>query len=486
MAIQLNGLNDSALSALANQHVPYLNLPLADKSPTGEYLKGQSASLFQQQQLKQLYDQQQQQMAIEQYKQQQQMAQAQYTAKASLFKQLQEQGFTGQQNDLNRQKDYTIEGAKIGLDQQRADQLARYQQGQLGIDQQNADTKSGSLEQQKSQQAEELKIKQAHQFLLEHVQMNKEKSMERSGYAMGLIHTSDDKTQKMIIDQAVEKKILTSAQAEGLKKLSPKERQDLAVQDLTAAEAVASFKSQQSPGSSGVEYYPDGSIKSVTQGATKPTLNDLQKNIVAAQQGIAQYGEAIKGYQKEFLTYAGASKAAVGNFMSGAPDFVNKPLTEVIKAAGGDPSKWGKFASDRKEMLSQLKSLQFTIMKQLSGVQYSDQQLAQLQEMTVDSRDNPAEFEGKSMGFFKTSKVMMDIAQKAASQGISMNSAEGNKIFEDTMKTMKEQGLVGNQHKAQYLYNGKPVSKEDYEETRNAWKKAGRTDEQINKYLSQS
>lgn len=210
-----------------------------------------------------------------------------------------------------------------------------------------------------------------------------------------------------IISNAIEKGYVTKEEAKGLKQMPISRFKSALDFKILQLNKVAEYhkmspKKEDAKGSGTEVVLPDGTVvRSSTSEATAPTKNQLQKDIVGAEDNIRQLNKSLQVPDSYFGAQALKQKMTFG-----------REWAESIPGVG---HLIGPSESDKKELANfadfkaNTELMSMNIIKQLSGVQYSDKQLEFLKQILPDIGPGAtrSQFEGRSkflMRFFNDIK----------------------------------------------------------------------------------
>lgn len=322
---------------------------------------------------------------------------------------------------LQQQRQLVQQGNQFqqGLDFKR-EQLA--QQGALG---------SGQLDLEKQKLAAVTQQKELAKLLDEKKETIAEKK-NFVGYAMYAMQNAKTPEEKQMLRQEILK------EAKGRKLLGPKQAKALGSVPLSNFEQQLEFmgstlgaveekkkwldsqpKVEKVAKGLNIEFNSDGSIRSLNQEPTAPTKNTVQQDLVFAEDNVK---ELMNVYNNIPPNTFGAS--AVKHTGTWAQEWMEDvPL--VGKLIG--PSKESK---DALQKFSNLKAgtemMSMNIIKQLSGVQYSDKQLEFMKTIlpSIGPGTVKSEYEGRVKNLSRFYERVKKDRQELLRKGIEIGSPE--------------------------------------------------------------
>lgn len=444
MAINLNPVNLAALAALAGNSIGNLNLPVADR---GAYGKAFAASLFDKQKLAQEYAKMQNaaqiQTAGDNAAMQRVTMQGQQSQELEQNKQL----FEDKQKNMDRGLDQQKMEMMNALKQQELSQQSQDQQGQLDLSRQELYQK-GNLGQQ------EIDIKRDQQeqdmFVNQMKSMSEMKKDERErlgsfGAVTSILakqYENDPegyaKMQQFLGQYGKQAGLIGDDVVSAFGQMNPQQAQAAGLLYANMSEHANTYAQQMGYGAKkgnaqGINISYDEQGQPVVEiGATKPTQNAAQQDLVNLNQNISQLQSIAKDYSKDFMTYKGAFKGAIGGILAKL-DLGSATEDQINKATGGtiDPKGIKEFYRKKSEFTQQLNTFKFGFMKQMSGVSYSDRQLTDMLSAIVNEGDDPIAFEGKLNGFLKYAQAIVEAKTSAAQGNIKVGTNEYNQKFKE-------------------------------------------------------
>lgn len=442
MAIPINPGSFGALSALASQNMSGFRLPLNTSSPLGSLFAGLNAGMQQRTENDQRQQQLDQQMQI-----------------------------ANMQNQIAQGR-LAVDQGQLGV-----------QQGQLELDRQMAPQKMGMMQQEMELRKQQMALEQIKtRAAMDDVGLKK-----RGAYAAGLMVAPDIKTQDLALDNAYKNGAMSKDEYTQMKGLDFNQRKAIATQDFMQTNSAQEYKALQTPqDKNGLNMTFDpqtGQLTSLSQQPGQKAVNDLQSDVSQGVSNLNQLQSIANDYKKQYLTFTGKAYGKAGSILSAAPESIQN----LASSAGLDPNEAADYRAKQKEFMGQITQMQFGIMKQLSGVNYSDQQLERMKGGVVSEDDSPADFEGKLNGFIKFSRAAMEVKQDMLRDGIPLNSPEAAKRLDKKLSEMSSKVSSENSKNtstgSRYYFQGKPISKETYNATLQKYKAQGYSEEQIHKYL---
>ena len=351
--------------------------------------------------------------------------------------QLDQQGLlANQQNQLEQQK----------LAQQNAQfaQNAQLDQAKLAMQQGQFDTSSGleaqkiAIEKQKADQ--EAQAKQ----MLSLVQLNKDELTKRGAFASyGLMAMKNAKTpeeanqiRSAMVQEALSNKFITDVQAKAAATMPISQYMGTLAQSVIGAGLANDYKSMMDANKpaadkSGthIEFNPDGTIKSLSQDPTAPNKTVAQADLMFAQDNSKELRQL---YNKVPDSFFGASA-------------LKQPTTAVREWAQKIPVI-GNIVGPNEEDKKQLESysgingasemLAMKVIKQLSGVQYSDKQLEFLKAIipSIGSDTVKSVFEGKAQNLFRLYDQIKQDRTDLLNKGFKIGSPEYTAQMSDRLQ----------------------------------------------------
>ncbi len=188
-----------------------------------------------------------------------------------------------------------------------------------------------------------------------------------------------------------------------------------------------------------IEFNADGSIRSIAQDAAAPVKAQAQKDIMFADDNISELKNMYKNVPDGFF---GAS--ALGQPVTWAREWAEKaPI--VGKMLG--PSKESKDSLEAYSSLQgQSNNMAMNVIKQLSGVQYSDKQLEFMNQILpqIGPGAVKSQFEGRSKNLLRFFDIIKKERQDLLKSGVDVNSAEYKDNLLSKMQTTSS-ALTGSQ-----------------------------------------
>lgn len=349
MALQLNPFSDSALAALAGQRIPYLNLPLADKSALGSYYSGLTDSLFKQQNVNAELSGQQNQYNINSMLNQGQNQRTAMTNAADLQRQnLANQGSMNVTN-ANNQNSMGIAQMNNATNLQQIGNTAAYQQGMLGIDnknanvnQQNANTSLLQANNTNNIQQQQVAVEQGRLSMQQRAQQNEDQINTRGAAAQLIQSTMNTpefqnlaKTDPTSANNYLNQQI-TAIHTMHPDMMSDTEYQQLLNSDVPTKQLALHYDMQVSNGAIMLKHGVAGNLGMINPGMTgtvaldKDTTTKTQQALQTGMDASQKIQNLIDTNNPGFYN-VGVGKTVLGNIENRVTDALGQPQTDSGK-----------------------------------------------------------------------------------------------------------------------------------------------------------
>lgn len=336
---------------------------------------------------------------------------------------MQQQGLARQKMDMARQK--------MAADQQMKERQMEYAQ-MMGME---------KLKMQKEATAEKQAMFQQkldEQSKKEAEQLDEKTISKKAGAAQMLILSpeinADNDKVKEFMKPLVKQGVFSQEEAEQIVSMDPDSR-------ITAAKAQLAISGKALQFSKALGKDKKG--KASTD-LTAPVKTQAQKAVISAEENIGALDDLEKTFQEDFLGAGGATKKAV----YGAQDWLGTlPVVGESLKPGQEGKDWLKNYSG---FISKTQNLAMTIIKQLSGVQYSDKQLEFLQTIVPQAKDSPEMFKGKLKGLKEKMGQLQGVNEQLLEQGIKAGSKEYKQQWLEKAKSIMTGGSTSTKQEPQY------------------------------------
>jgi hypothetical protein len=151
---------------------------------------------------------------------------------------------------------------------------------------------------------------------------------------------------------------------------------------------------------------------------TSKTADKAQEDEVNIDENITALNNLNAQYKKDYLGAGGQGKSAV----LAARDYASTaPIIGDKVALGPEDKEW---LQNRSNFASSSQELSMKIIKQLSGLSYTDKQLEFLRQITPNESDSPSVFEGKMQGMQQRLTALKGIKDELLQKGIKIGTSE--------------------------------------------------------------
>lgn len=455
MAIQVNPLNDSGLTAAASARTPYMNLPLVDKSPEGSFLSAQANSLFERAKIQQGYAQQQTEQNIAQLQSNTNLTTSANRVNADLAMKQYDVQNQNQQNDLNRQNTMGVAQMNNATQQQQVNQQGQFQQGQL----QNDQTKNALTyqQQQAQQQQEQQKIALQQQETAIHARalLDPEDRENRGAAAGALLGKIGDPNFSDNTAYMVQNGMMSAQEKQMLDNGTPAQRQIALSHDLLltkhADDIVKNPQYLSQMGNiAGVGQGQNGSPGAAYAPVDPQNIKDNQKDITNGTDLIAKLQDL---QQKNNPNYYAMGKlqsiAGTGeNWWSSATGYKQ------------DSDSYGNLKANRDAYLGDARTTSAATLQML-GTKLSNRTLGTVEPLSVTGNESSAdEVSKKLQAQQEMANQFITGKQLTNSQGVPMNQ----QAIQDRVDAIKTKYGFGSEA-GTYKYKGQTYTDADIAHT---------------------
>lgn len=454
MPVNINQLNASGLAQLSGgASIP--NLGLKPYGITAEPGTINLQAALEAAKLQQMRDTAQQQNALGMFTQQQENARNQNTVQGSLMgnrmaadASILGHQITQQNSALDRQQKaqeaeqkYGLDVAKLGVDQQTANQLGQYQQGQLQNNQ------------------EKNQIDALHNALQDRAKLTEQEREKKSAFASAYLTTAQtldpakrEDFDKWYVSQGVKHGDMSQEDADQFLKLAPEQRVAMATMDYSLTQKageLSKLMNQQGQTGGVTVTQPDGTVVQV-QAPNKGTATQLQESVVGqqvSQSTLDSIEKRVNELQKdpttkEIFTRKGNLDLALsvaGEYNESIPG-VGTAVNAVARAVTG------KTPEERKDYIKKVDAVNTSITqlfnayrKDITGAAASEQELKRLEEAYLNKDMSASQFVSRMKTIRDAGLRELGIKQKALSQGVEVSSkpTESQYSQEDLEHTAK-------------------------------------------------
>lgn len=175
-----------------------------------------------------------------------------------------------------------------------------------------------------------------------------------------------------------------------------------------------------SDGAGGFTFSQGGDAVDGYSALTKPTTNDLQKDLVSTIDSLGRIDQIGNKYADKYLTWFGQLRGLLG---SNAEKLTN--------------TKYDKgFVAGQTEFKNSVEQFFNQYRKEITGAAASVQELDRLKQSLLNSDMSPTQFQAAKKQFVELATRSMGIKQQLLSEGIPLNSEQFGKLM--------DQRLLGN------------------------------------------
>ncbi len=439
MPINVNQLDTNALAQLAGQKAPYLNLPLADKSPLGSLFSGQAEGMLAGGDLQSKYAQIAAEMARAQLSSQTQYGVAGYNKQADAALKQYELQQQAQQAMLNRQKDLDVANTQAGAQDRRTGMLGAFdqqkvalQQGQLGINQQNADSNLLRSQQQGQNEQQKNMIDQAKLEIEARAKLTEDQRKQRGALGSVILslandpkYANDPDALNTAINNTVSslgKGILSDKEMQGFLSSSPDQKLQHAQYD-TALTGMANKLAQH------LNTVKDAGGTALTQ-QNQTKQQELMANI---KQQDNQFNLMDKKYDSNFFTTLGNVNDVVGHALERSPE----ALSKAYNFFGGDADAQKAFSANRESFAADTQRNIIASLQTGKGVRLNPKNLDMLKTMYPDiDKDGPQGAKAKYDTLKYLNAQASQTAMSLLQQGLKPASKEYQEKMNDTIQSV--------------------------------------------------
>lgn len=408
MPIQLNQLSDSGLAQFAGNRVGSLNLPLADKSPMGEFYKAWAEG-------QQLQANRQNQMDIAQLQSGTQFALGSNRIKADIALKQYEQQQENNRNAATIQSNQQIAQGNQGVMQNRVDALNNRTQ-MMG---QNDQVMQGLRQQEVNQQGQNYQATQQNEQNKTAIEALKtqmlarskldDKQLQQRGAAAGTLATLWQDPARLKLDPTTQNQMANEdiKRAHDNGYIDDDEFKKLTAMDIKGKTMAAIFDMRMT---GHAEQYKDViSNQNKQQALTEQNKTQQQAIIANSQQQQQQFANMDKKYNDSFFTTMGNVKQAVGEQLGRSPQWVQSAVNMI---PGVNVNELKQFGADYNQFFQDVKRVTLTSLQNLKGVRVNKNSMDIVQSMLPQPGDSPDLAKQK----YQDAKNIAAGAQQLASQ----------------------------------------------------------------------
>lgn len=422
MALDIQAPNLSGLASLAGK-TSALNL-----SPTGAL----GLQALQQQQQHKLAEEAMRLRDAQERAQLQQQGQLGLSQQNIQRQQLAQQAANQQQQGLFQDAEMAFKQQQAGLQgSQFKDELAYKQQA---LAQQGALSSAG-IDMEKQKMFQEQRQEQLKQLLSE-----KKEAIRAKGafVSYGLMSMTGAKTPEEsqqiwneISKEAVANKYISPEQAKQMGQLPISQRINLmkgmVIDAGMAAELKAMQEKKEGSGGSTEVITSDGTVIR-TSAPTTPVKGEIQKKIMNSSENVRELKYMIDNVPDDFF-----GAPAVGQSVT-----YLRELGEKLPGVGKllEPSKEAKDSSELySSMQSQTRNLSMNVIKDLSGLSYTDKQLEFMNEIIpqIGPTATRSQFNGRAKNLLRFFEEVESAKEELLEQGFKLDTANNKEVFKEKL-----------------------------------------------------
>jgi hypothetical protein len=347
--------------------------------------------------------------------------------------QLAQQAAQNERQGLFQDKDLAYKMQQLGMQGQENQSDLAYkqqllaQQGRLG--EANIGVEKQKIFQEQRQEA-------MKQLLAE----KKETIQAKGAYvSYGLMSLTSAKTPEEaqtisneIFKEAVDKKYLTPEQAKQMSQLPISQRINMMKGMVMDAGMAKEYKDMQekkesSNGGNTEVVLSDGTVIK-SSAPTKPVQGEIQKKVMNSDENIRELQYMIDNVPDEFF-----GAPAVGQSVT-----YLRELGEKIPGIGKliEPSKEAKDSNELySSMQSQTRNLSMNVIKDLSGLSYTDKQLEFMNEIIpqIGPTATRSQFNGRAKNLLRFFDAVKDAKQELLDKGFKLDTDTNKEAFKDAL-----------------------------------------------------
>lgn len=316
-----------------------------------------------------------------------------------------------QDRQFNRAQD--LDREKLAMQREEADQNWEYKKALIG--QLNAQVESSARDKKK----EEL-----------------EGMLSVSSAIASMDPNQLEENKAAVLNATVRSGLITEEQGQQLAGMSSKQLQTFAKAGVYVSKnalqmQMAQMKQQAGAGGTKVYDPNTGNLVYESQPLDKTNLTNTIKASTDADESLTMLKQIGDQYKKEYL---GAGGAITGGVLKGRDWLSTFPGAGSLAELNPEQKDWLQGYSGFR---SSVESTAMSVIKQLSGVQYSDKQLEFMRKIIPNPENSPSEFEGKFNSMTDRLGNLKGLKERLLKEGYSLNSeAYKDKYLMEAEKTL--------------------------------------------------
>jgi hypothetical protein len=370
------------------------------------------------------------------------------------------EGLLAQVSENRQNRD--LEREKLAAAQQARQTMTPYQQAQVSHQQQGYQLQKEKLQLQQKAMMEEINGRAIQQVESEEKDTIEAKAMAASGYlSMAEEDKNSGETRQALVAAGVQQGWWSEEESQALLEM-PREQFDVLAKSmlLQSTQALKIHGQMKKKAESSAEkriYDPEtGQLVYETMPATKPNINKTQEEIGSLEETAANIDVIDQKFDRSYFgPWAEYLKTPVLNTASGV-------YNAIEDISGGDTTirldkDNAEWLTSRANFKADLMRTAMVLIKQLSGVQYSDKQLEFMFEFIPDIKtDSPETAEGKIQSLKEGLKRSRGLKEDILKEGYKVGSPAYQKEY---LRRMKENITTGTSDTgATYMKDGKTYS----------------------------